>query len=220
MAAIDSYTDFYPLMAAELPGCPEYLMLQALKRVARKFCQDSDAWRVQLDSIDLVEKQLAYVLTPLSGGTTWGAQIKHVLAVRINTEDGIDKGNPGVLISQPYYTFYPTDTTRINASIAANTLLLDDSLEPAEDVTDGLEVEVVLVPELNEDDTEIDMDFLAMWSEAIIGGAIAYLMTMKKRRWTDIQRAGLFQADFNKGVSRARKVNIGGGKSDFVGLSA
>lgn len=220
MAAITSYAALYPLMAPELPGCPEPLMLQALKRAARKFCQDADAWRVQLNPIDLVEEQLAYVLTPSVGAADWNAQIQNIVEVRINTEDGVDAGNLGELIAPAYYTFFRVATTRLGAAIAANTLLLDDSIEPSEDVTDGLDVQASLVPELNEDAEEIDMDFLAMWSEAIAGGAIAWLMTMKKRRWTDIPRSAVFQRDYFTGVSRARRGNLDGGKSECGGLSA
>jgi hypothetical protein len=202
-------------MVPELPGCPENFILQAIKKTVRKFCQDTDAWREQLASIDLVEGQLPYVLTP-----TWEAEIKHIIEVRINTEDGIAESNIGALIDPKLYTFYGEASTRLGVAIVKNTLYLDESLEPAEDVTDGLEVKISLVPELNTDDKEIDMNFLVRWSEAIIGGSIWWLMTLKGRKWSDPQRAPLFLLDYNRGLSRARRETAGGQKVEVEDLSA
>lgn len=210
---ITSYADLYPLMAPELPGCPEDFMLQALRKSTRKFCQDSDAWRKQLASINLVADKLDYVL---SAGVE--AEIKHIIEVRINTAAGITSGDIGVLIIPSLYTYHAEATIRLGVVQAAGTLSLDDSLKPAAAVTGGLEVKVSVVPLMNS--AVIDMDFLTRWAEAIISGTIFSLMTMKGRKWTDLQRAPLFLLDYNRGVGRARRENVGGQKVDTEGLSA
>ena len=294
MADITAYTDFYPMMMPELPGCPEDFLLQSIKKTVRKFCQDTDAWREQLASIDLKDGVLGYELV-----SKWDAEIRHIVEVRIKTADdnlasadvvttaaigatsidihGLniatgtiyagtqftivggggtlytvqadatvaahattlsispaltaqatagDELSPvpplalGELIKPSLYTYYGDASVRLDVAVAAKTLYLDDSLEPAEDVDNGLDVKVSLVPELNTDATEMDMDFLVRWSEAIIGGTIFWLMTMKGRKWTDTQRAPLFLLDYNRGVSRARRENVGGQKVDMEDLSA
>ncbi len=213
MAAITAYADLYPLIVPELPGCPEPVILQALKKTFRKFCQDTDAWREQLASIDLTEEQLNYDLA-----SAFEADIRHIVEVRINTEEGIEEGNVGALIKPSLYTYFPEDTIRLETTYDAGTLLLDDSLEPAEDVTDGLEVKVSIIPGINAD--EIDFTFLTHWSDAVIGGTIWWLMTMKDRKWSDPNRAPLFMLDYNRGVSRARGETVGGHKVDTEDLSA
>ena len=81
MAAITDYSDLYPTMTPELPGCPEPFMLQALKKAFRKFCQDSNAWREQLASINLKEGVLDYALASI-----WDAEIKNIVEVRVGAE--------------------------------------------------------------------------------------------------------------------------------------
>jgi hypothetical protein len=202
-------------MEPELPGCPEPALLQAIKKTVRKFCQDTDAWREQLASIDLKTGILGYVLV-----SKWDAEIRHVIEVRINTAAARTAGDIGVPIEPSLYTYYGDASVRLDVAVAAKTLYLDESLEPAEDVDNGLDVKVSLVPELNTDAAEMDMDFLVRWSEAIIGGTIFWLMNLKGRKWTDLQRAPLFLLDYNRGVSRARRENVGGQKVDTEGLSA
>lgn len=81
MSAIAAYSDLYPQMTPELPGCPEPAILQSLKKSLRKFCQDSNAWREQLASIDLKEGVLDYALA-----SKWDAEIKEIVEVRIGVE--------------------------------------------------------------------------------------------------------------------------------------
>jgi hypothetical protein len=294
MAVITAYTDLYPLMVPELPGCPENFILQSLKKTLRKFCQDSNAWREQLASINLKEGVLDYALA-----SKWDAEIKEIIEVRIGSEivdlagadvvtttaaggsslsvhdiasdsgtiysgdkfvlsggDGtlytlsanatvtshaatitftpvlsqiatagtelsvVPPKDLGALINPIYYTYHAEDTVRLDVAQAAGILSLDSSLEPDEDLIRGLDVKVSLVPHINPDDDQVDYDFLTRWAEAIIGGAIYNLMTMKGRKWTDVGRSPLFLLDYNKGLSRARREMVGGYKVEMEDLSA
>jgi hypothetical protein len=294
MSAITSYADLYPLMVPELSGCPENFILQSLKKTLRKFCQDSNAWREQLASINLKEGVLDYALA-----SKWDAEIKEIIEVRIGAEivdlagadvvtttaageaslavhdiasdsgtiysgdkfilsggDGtlytlsanatvtshaatitftpvlsqiatagtelsvVPPKDLGVLIAPAYYTYHAEDTVRLDVAQAAGILSLDSSLEPDEDLIRGLDVKVSLVPHINSDDDQIDYDFLTRWAEAIIGGSIWWLMTMKGRKWSDPQRAPLFMLDYNRGLSRARREMVGGYKVEMEDLSA
>lgn len=60
MSRLTYLTDLYPFISPELPGCPPAIMLQALQRSARQFCQDSDAWRETLAPIAVVDHQEDY----------------------------------------------------------------------------------------------------------------------------------------------------------------
>ncbi|MFA5107766.1 MAG: hypothetical protein WC497_05595 [Patescibacteria group bacterium] len=292
MAVLTAYSDLYPLMTPELPGCPEPFILQALKKSLRKFCQDSDAWREQLASIDLKDGILDYSLV-----SAVDAEIRHVVEVRIGAEivdlagadvvttaaigattfnvhgiasvtgtiasgdqfiisgnDGtlytlsadavitahtatlvftpaltaeatagdklavVPQKDLGTLISPDLYVYRAEATTRLGVAQARGTLSLDASLEPTEDLVRGLDVKVSLVPHVNSD--AVDLDFLTRWAEAVSGGALFSLMTMKGRKWTDAGRAALFLLDYNKGLSRARRETAEGYKTESEGLSA
>lgn len=190
-------------------------MLQALKQSFRRFCLDTNAWREQLESIDLTEEILAYVL---ESDAFDDVEIRHIVEVRINTEDGISEGNPGALIDSGLYAYYPSATTRQGVAIAAGSLVLDDSLEPAEDVTGGLEVMVSLVPNINS--TDFDAPFVTRWSEAVVGWAMFWLKSLPGRKWTDKDRALVFQREYYRGVSRARLGVVCGEKAGFGEVTA
>jgi len=295
MAPLAGFTALYPIMAPELPGCPDNFMLQAIKKAYRSFCQDTDGWRQQLPSINIKDGVLDYLLTPVAPGAD--CAIKHVVEVRMGSEkvdlagadvvttvaaglstinvhgiasasgtiasgsefvfeggDGtlytlsaaatitshtatllftpvlseeatagdelavIPPGDLGTLIRPELYTFHAEATTRLDVAQNLNILSLHTSLTPAEDLLRGLDVKVSLVPHVASD--SVDLNFLTRWAEAIVGGAVSYLMTMKGRKWTDTGRAPLLQLDYNAGKSRLRKETIVEYKSEFGEISA
>lgn len=203
MARINKLTDLYPLMEPELPGCPQPLILQALRKKVRQFCQDTDAWREQLKDINLVAGQRDYVLNP-----SFDAEIRKIVEVRINTAANRAAGHIGAPVDFQRYTFHGELSQRSGANLPPNTLTLDATLNPSESVAGGLEVKVSLAPLLMAG--QVDQDFLQKWGEAIIGGAMFYLMAMKNKKWSDPQKAGLYLVDYYKGLSRARRENVAG----------
>jgi hypothetical protein len=185
MGDIVRYDQLYPGMAVELPGVEDRSFLRALRDAGRRFCDRTEIWAWTLDPIDLVEEQLDYTLAH-----EWQAVIKRVLEVRINSEAGVTAGTKGNAQDESLYEFTPPST-----------LTLDDSLEPGADLTDGLEADVVLVPNLRCD--EIPEYIIERWGEAIMAGAIAELKRQPNRGWTDPDGAGYFQTQWNRGLNAA-----------------
>jgi len=201
MARINKLTDLYPLMEPELPSCPEPLILQALRKKTRQFCQDTDTWREQLQDIALVAGQRDYVLN-----SSFDAEIRKIVEVRIRQSPAADYD--GILVDHGRYVFHGELSQRSGVNLSPNTLTFDATFIPSYNVVGGLMVKVSLAPFLMAG--QIDQDFLQKWCEAIIGGAMFYLMTMKGKKWTDPQKAGLYLVDYNKGISRARRENVVG----------
>mgnify|MGYP003577447698 CR=1 FL=1 len=48
-----TFEKFFPDLLPQVPGCPEPVAEQALKRAAQRFCELTFAWRVRLDAISL-----------------------------------------------------------------------------------------------------------------------------------------------------------------------
>jgi hypothetical protein len=195
---LNKYSDLYPYMLPELPGCPESVALQALQKSGRMFCLDTEAWWEQLLPINLVDDQLRYTVNP-----SWEAEIKRIRELRINSEEGISNEDIGTLIDPALYDFYPAGgKDPLGVTLPENTVDLDDSLEPAEDVTGGLEISVILVPYLDSD--EVDPVFLNSWVEAIIGKAMSILMGMEGVRWKNPARSAYYELEYAKMRSRTR----------------
>ena len=214
MAQVSKYEDLYPFLSAELSNCTNPVMLQALQRAGREFCQRTEAWWEQLAPINLVADTVNYRIP-----STFDAEIPRIKEVRINTAASIANGDKGSLIDPYYYSFTPIRRrNELGTILAENTLTLDDSLEPDEAVTSGLEVAVYLVPFLASQGA--DPAFLNKWAEAIVGRALALLLTSPKKPWTNAQQAGVHQFEFIRGVGRARAEKIKGYKSGGYSMKA
>jgi len=201
---LNRYTDLYPYLSPELPGCPEPVILQALQKAGRMFCLDTEAWWEQIAPISLTDGTMRYRVNP-----SWEAEIKRIRELRINTAAGISNGDRGVLISPSLYDFYPAGgKDELGVTIAENSVDLDDSLEPAEDVTGGLEISIVIVPYLNSND--VDPVFLNSWVEALIGRTMMDLMRMVDKKWTNPARAITYELEYQKARGRARIEKIRG----------
>jgi len=188
MAITKDYSDLYPDIYPWLPGCPPGIITSAIQRQARAFCERSEAWRQQLDSINLKDGILRYELEP-----DWDAELRRVSEVRINTEDGVDAGNVGELIPPDQYRYEPRECE----------LILNDGYEPREDVDKGLEVKVILVPRRLA--TKIDPVFLDRWQIAIIGGVMRYLAAMPGKKWSNATLAATSNVDYIRGIADARR---------------
>lgn len=188
MAQISQYLELYPMMTPELPGCPDPVKLQALQRGGRQFCERTEAWREFLESIDLVDETVDYDLQP-----EYNAEIRKIVAVRINTEEGVTNGDDGALQDKSLYEWDP-DT---------EILTLDDSLEPTEDITSGLDVKVVLVPYLTT--SELPQWFINRYADYLVAWAMVDLMTRPEKEWSNMVRAKFYQTEYQRGVGIAKK---------------
>lgn len=195
MAQATTFTGLLNLLLPEVPGCPNVLALQHLQQAARKFCEQSEAWREKLPAIDLVAEDVTYTLTP-----SYDCEIRRVLEVWIRTEEDVDNDNDGTLQKYDKYEFEPEGSV----------LTLDDTIEPQEAVTDGLVVKVVLVPYLVTDVDSlatqggISPTFLNYWAETILAFAKYSLMRLPKKEWSNPQLAVMYLNDYKAGVSRAK----------------
>ncbi|MFA5187348.1 MAG: hypothetical protein WC551_12790 [Patescibacteria group bacterium] len=211
---LNRYSDLYPYLTPELPGCPNPVILQALQKAGRVFCLDTEVWREQLAPINLVDEQVRYVINP-----SWEAEVKRIRDLRINTAEGISNGDKGDPVSAALFDFYPAGgKTELGVSFSDNTVILDDSLEPAENVTGGLEVSIILVPYLNSDN--IDPVFLNSWVEAIIGRAMSDLMSMTGKKWMNPGRAGYYEVQYQKARGRAKIEKIRGNTQKSTDMEA
>jgi hypothetical protein len=177
MDTIQKLADLYVLMYDELPGIDTYTLDQHLQQACRKFADDTEAFRETLAAIDIVAEQVDYTLTP-----SWDCRIKKILGVWLRSSTDVTNDDEGVQQAEDYYKF-----------VRPNTLTLADDIEPTTAVTDGLIVEVVLVPEITQSGTNVvSIEFLNDYAEAIMSRAFYTLEMMRGRKWTDIQRADKF----------------------------
>jgi hypothetical protein len=190
MARISDFSDLYQYAHASLPGCPSALFDQHILQAGRMFCQDSRVWREDLDTYDLVTGQKKYTLSPIADSVTYVARMEAVLQVRQNTDDGVTNGDRGTLINWRQYSF------------SVDTNILEFVTAPSSDVTDGLEVKVILVPQL----AALDLNdwVLNVYAETILARAMHTLKSIKKTEWSDTQEAADKFLEYRSGVGKAK----------------
>ena len=137
---------------------PSNLVNDALRRVWREFLLESEVWREELTAFDAVEDQATYTLTPSAG------VIKRITWLKYN-------GSSEAMDPDGYYL----DGT--------NTLTFEEDYIPSEDITDGIEVEVALEPDV--DGTAGSAWILNRWAEGLVAGAQMRLTMMRNRGWYD-----------------------------------
>ena len=187
--AIAAYSELLPSMNVRLPDCSAAMIEQALWLAGREFCLETEAYIVTLDSIDGVADQKEYTLTI----PTQFDPIR-VFEVRRLTEDEVTDGDKGTKIEPSEFDFH----------IFTN--ILEFAVAPfQENITDGLVVKLVLAPQEDGDDTELDFDWIRRWSRYIKAGAFHHLFSMPQSPWYSQAEAGKWYDEFRKGIGYARR---------------
>jgi hypothetical protein len=190
MSMITAYNDLLPLVMQHVPGCESPLILQHIQQSVRRFCHKGESYTEKLQPIDLIEDKIEYLITP-----SFDCELRRILEVWIRTANDVTNDADGHrLFERDDYTF-----------IRPNILKLNDGYKPKEDVTDGLVVKVMIVPYLTEaGGNAISEDFLNMWSEPIVAGALASLMLIPRTRWMNLDLARYWEGKFIEGVTDAK----------------
>lgn len=185
---MDSLYDLLPDLFIELPNCPEQLIKQHLRLIAREFCRETEAYRIELDPIDIVSGTVEYNLNTGTNGS-----ISRIIWVKKgdNITDANDQTNP--LSPGDYYL--KDEWTLVLYS------------EPSSSITDGLIVKVAIRPDFDED-ASLPPWFLERYADRLISGVKSKLLRMNNKPWTDRGLAGLYSNEYNSGIIDAKQENF------------
>lgn len=183
------------LVAPEVIGCPEPIILSAIMESASEFCRESLAWQVDLDMVALVDGQAQYTIEPPSGS--------YVLTVI--------RANIGAMLlkaaSEDEAFAFSGQTSELPWLFELSGDKLSVSLIPAPAGASGkqLKLKVALAPTAAEKTLP---DFLGRgWSDVIASGAKAALMLMppgESTPWSNHSSAAYYRQRFDSGINRAQ----------------
>jgi len=183
---IQVLSDLYSELTMKLPGITQPLMLKALQLSARTFCEETEAWKEQLEPHNLVAEQTEYELD-----WDWCAEVRRVIEVRQNSEAGVDAENKGALVDPAGYEFDQPET-----------LTFTDGFVPPESVTNGLEVKVVFVPYTNV--CSLPRWFLNRFSLGIVAYAIWDLASEPGLKWSNPSIAAKYLGRYNTAINKGK----------------
>ena len=201
---IATWEQFLPYMAVQLADCPDIVIFDALRKSAFKYCYESYCWQQDNDPIGVRAGLFEYDLDYPNGTI-----VAHLMSVKF-------KGIP----------LYPKSAEQLDLLIpswheAEATPLyyhrLTDStirLVPMPSTTESavLETKVVLAPSAS-DGTGVDTDVFNRYATAISQGAMALLMIMPGRKWTNPQLSQLYEQQYQIEMSRTRGLMLSANSS-------
>ena len=188
MADVASISDMYDWVMPDLPGAVHSVALvdRELKTALRTFCRESEAWEEQLDPISLIDGVQSYTMY-----WDYCANITKIHEVRINSSAGVTAGTEGTKQDPSLYKLVKPDVVR-----------LEESIKPAADITNALDVVAILIPKMSE--FSVPCWFLNDWAEAIAGHAKWKLAIMQNASWSSASVAADGRFAYFQGVDKAK----------------
>lgn len=168
-----SISDLLPMLAPDVPGCPENRLLHVLRESAREAVRAIEGWTIELAPISLVANESDY-------GLDVGEDIE---AVRL-----LSAKVGGNLLDPKTYSFIGLDEEPWYA------LRFSDADTPKTAQTDALVVTVAVIPGPNAD--TLPAFELNKFYPAIVSLASSRLLAESGRRWYDPQRSILARRQY------------------------
>jgi hypothetical protein len=199
-----TWDQFLPLMSVQLADCPDVIAYDALRRAAFKFCYESYCWQQENDPQNVTAGVADYDLDFPSG--TIPAHLMSVVfkgtPLYPKTAEQLDLTIPGWhdTESTPLYYFRPTDSTI--------------RLVPMPSTTESavLRTKVILAPSAS-NGAGVDADVFNKHSTAIIQGALAILMMLPGRKWSNPQLSQLYDQQYRFEISRTKGMMLSANSS-------
>jgi len=167
---IYKYSDFYPFMVDNLPGCPTIEKLQKLRQAFRTLAMETESWTEELAKVNLVANQQDYVLRP-----TFDGLVKRIMWVEIS----------GGQQSRLHYEVKDQRTLRWKTDWI-----------PATSITSGLQVKIALYPDV--ESKTVVPDFFTLHFEGILALALNLLQDMNRTKWHNPALAAKNLAKYRK----------------------
>lgn len=188
-------TAFLTQVQTHVPGCPENVMLEAIRNACIRFCTDTWLVRESLTPINVVVGTDEYILTASVNNESIGliSFLHDKLELPNKTEEELDVLDSGWRTADP--------------GVATSVIsLLPDLVKlnrvPLEAITDGLIVRIATRPT---DDAIVVNDLLFNdWRKGIKYGSLEELFEIPGKQWSDMKQSIFYGKRFNFETQRGR----------------
>jgi hypothetical protein len=192
MSASKSLSDFLPEVLPHVPGCFDAMAKNSVLNAAIAFCERTGAYRQELDPMQIDAGVSDYELEVPTDTITY-----KILRVGVDGEP-IDPKSPKQLDIENAgwqaktgtpFAYYVKDIRR--------TLRL--VYTPESSIVNGLVIEVALKPVKGA--TKFEVAFFEEYYDDIAAGALAELLSMSAKPWTNSRKAAEALDRFNKAIA-------------------
>lgn len=198
-----NYIDAVPDVISQIPTAPDFVIVSAFNRAARKFCEVSTAYRYTFANLNVVANQQTYSWTVPTDTMT-----NEVHTVRINSQK-IDPATEKFIAVSEDKTLDEVGSPRLFVWKKENSFSLHPT--PQTDDTAAMLIEVSLKP--TRAATSI-ADWIAdKYYEVLLAGTTAELTKVPNTEYYDPQQFQLNEAYFVAGIEDAKKEARGADRS-------
>ena len=180
-----------PYLAAD-PSDP--VTENAIKRTVIEFCAASWIWKHMPDAIDVVAGESTYDLEPAAG-----TDIATVVSAEL---DGIPLENRALTWLNKEVPRWRTEASRPKYFTQVDTEQVILAALPDSNITGGLTTTLALQP--SQSATSFPKWIFNQYLYVLAEGALAKLMMMPNKPWTDIQNGADRRTKFEAGIANAR----------------
>ena len=186
------YTQWQPFIQVYVPDCPMALIVEAVRQACIEFCQNSRYWRKELDAFYTVATDSEYELITPTDST-----IADVLLIKVNKEVLEPKTQDDLEViynewrdqsGEPKYFFLKNTNTSI--------------LVPKPIGVYPVRVLVALKP--TQSAQGVDEIIYEEYKDAIKHGALAYLMLMAEKTWSNPNMSAFYQSQFESSIQESK----------------
>lgn len=190
--AIIPYTQWLPSVQVNVPDCPRALIIEAIRQKTIEFCQRSLFLRQELDGFYTVADDNEYELTP-----TVDTAIAQLLMLKVNKRELCPKTQDDLeeiyqewrdQSGEPSYFFLKNTYTAI--------------LVPKPIGVYPVRILVALKP--TQSAQGVDEIIFEEYKDVIKQGALAYLMLMAEKSWSNPNMSAFYQSQFDTAIQDSK----------------
>ncbi len=182
-------SSFYPYVVDTVIEASPDDVLRATQRAVRGIARDTEYFTEEF-TMDIVAGQTTYTLQ-----SNYDAKPLRVVTIVVNS---VTLGNNDYSITASGRTLTLTNT-------------------PSASITDGLVVNVTLLPNL--DCMELDEDQMESWAEVVIAGSKLQLYMQPKKPWSDPMEAGMQKGLYEGYIEIMAQDRMTQGQSGSTGVN-
>lgn len=203
-------TDFVNDVALYNTGCPQPVILRAVREALRTFCQDSTAYRKTLSNLDMAYASGLYTITIPTGTQILSVISPMALYGSYVGTDGLTYSYDNITIqgTNPEWLDirYPEWRGAVGNQPAFFVMQSNNSfiLTPDSGVSQTANLKVTLILEPDRTTATFDDEIGTRFFDAIIAGANVPLMLMANADWANPQLAQIYKAKFDDGIQKAK----------------
>jgi len=185
-----NFKDLTPYIANSFPMASDLLIIQQLARAGRTMCSEANCWKYEY-TFNTIASQQAYTYTVPTDSER----------IRIDNvwydEDQLEPITWDELLTPRYDPEKEGRPTHFSERIPGEL-----TLWPTPSQVNEVKVRLSLMPTLTA--TTFDDSLQAQHGQTLSNGAMAYLMLMPGKVWSDAQGGLLYNDMFTQGINRAR----------------